>query len=162
MKNILVLLLVISSFFASAKSYFEFNVGVASLDDEYFYGTIFPGTSFLYGHQFDLNKDIILDTEIGFALPSLATAKIGMGTYIDKEKGISIIFGVRPFPLHFYTQINLSERKYGQWIWSLEGGLGGGISFYSTFMATCGYRLTINKKKKKRQPKKEIQKYSKF
>ena len=90
--------------------------------------------------------------QIGLALPSILTAKIGVGGYLDREKKVAIIAGVRPWPLHVYAQVNLKEGVKGQWIMSYEAGsmliddfnfdTDFGLSLESLFIVNFGYRWT--------------------
>ena len=46
--------------------------------------SIFPGASFLVGKRFEqADGKLILDMEIGLAFPTIATAKIGGGFYLN-------------------------------------------------------------------------------
>ena len=108
------ILLFLFPFFLSAQGeYFELNAGVSILDNGYWdYG---PGVSALIGKRFGSDEsNFIVDMQIGLALPSILTAKIGVGGYLDREKKLAIIVGVRPWPLHYYAQVNLKEGVKGQ------------------------------------------------
>jgi len=147
----LIIVFVFTTFLGSAQnSYIEWNIGVAHIDwvdfDEGFWA---PGTSVLIGKRFDLSENLILDAEIGLAAPSILTAKIGLGTYFNKETKSAVVFGIRPLPLHGYVQMNLPQGKKGQWIISGEISDGSDFSFYSSHMFTIGYRWKLNLKKKK-------------
>ena len=105
------------------KSYVEFNAGIAYIPDVGLDISFFPGASFLVGKRFEqADGKLILDMEIGLAFPTIATAKIGGGFYLNKEQKLSITAGIRPWPLHLYTQINLPEGPKGQFILSFEVG----------------------------------------
>ncbi len=138
--------------------YQELNVGFAHLDDNDF--PFFPGGSVLWGKVFEKTEsNFLIDMQVGLALPSLLTAKIGIGSFLNKEKRSAISAGIRPWPLHFYTQLNFNEGKRGQWVVSFEagstlleeGGVDGGIAGYdfdelamhSRFILNFGYRIDL-------------------
>ena len=114
-------LLFLFPFFISAQGeYFEVNAGVARIDSYWDYG---PGVSALIGKRFEFDEsNFLVDMQIGLAFPSILTAKIGVGGYLDKEEKVAIIAGVRPWPLHLYAQVNLKEGVKGQRIFSVEAG----------------------------------------
>lgn len=152
MKNLFFLLL-FPIFINGQGMYVESNFGIANID-----GGIFPGASLLFGNRFDkAESNFILDMEIGLAFPTIITGKIGCGFFMNQEKKSAIVAGIRPWPLHFYTQINFNEGARGQWILSLEAGSAlieqriGNIyldelSFYSKGILNFGYRWNIGKK----------------
>ena len=152
MKKLLFLLL-FPLFVNGQGLYIESNIGIANID-----GDIFPGTSVLFGKRFEkAESNFLLDMEIGLAFPTIITGKIGFGFFIDKEEKSAIVLGIRPWPLHFYTQININEGPRGQWILSFEAGSAlidrsiGNIyldelSFYSNGIINFGYRWNIGKK----------------
>ena len=128
----------------SHHGYYELNFG-AALVGETGTGFPFPGVSFLYGHKFYSNN-LIIDLEIGVALPSIGTAKLGVGF---KTKSSEVIFGFRPWPMHFYLQTQLNQKEKGGWILSLEvspytfNRRADGISMYSYGLINFGYRWNI-------------------
>lgn len=89
-----------------------------------------------------------MDAEFGLAALSVLTAKIGLGTYFNKKTKSAVVFGIRPWPLHGYVQMNLPQGKKGQWIISGEISNASEISLYSNYMFTIGYRWKLNLKKK--------------
>ena len=154
----LIFLLVFPFFSIGQDSYIEINAGLANLDDSDF--SFFPGGSVLWGKVFEKTEsNFLIDMQVGLALPSLVTAKIGIGSFLNKEKKSAISAGIRPWPLHLYTQVNFNEGKRGQWIVSLEagstlleeGGVDGGIAGYdfdelamhSRFILNFGYRIDL-------------------
>ena len=160
MKKLLFLLL-FPFFSLGQDSYIEINAGLANLDDSDF--PFFPGGSVLWGKIFEKKEsNFLIDMQVGLALPSVVTAKIGIGSFLNKEKKSAISAGIRPWPLHMYTQVNFNEGKLGQWIVSLEagstlleeGGVSGRIggydfdelAMYSRFILNFGYRINIGKK----------------
>ena len=151
MKKLIIILFF--PFFISAQGeYFEVNAGVARIDSYWDYG---PGVSALIGKRFEFDEsNFLVDMQIGLAFPSILTAKIGVGGYLDKEKKVAIIAGVRPWPLHCYAQVNLKEGVKGEWIISSEVGSAlifddstdYGLSLESLFIINFGYRWNIGKK----------------
>ena len=151
--NKLVLLFLFPYFLNAQNLYVESNFGIANID----YLGVFPGASVLFGKRFEKSEsNLMLDMEVGLAFPSIITAKIGGGIFVNKEKKSALVFGVRPWPFHLYSQINFNEGKRGQWIFSVEAG---GvflddyididldeISLESLFIANFGYRWNIGKK----------------
>lgn len=96
------------------QGYYEFNFGAAFIDD---IQIPFPGLSFLIGNKAYFKNNMILDTQIGIALPSIATAKIGVGF---KGRNGEVIVGIRPWPMHVYLQTQLNTTDRGGWIMSFE------------------------------------------
>ena len=148
----LIIILLFPFVYSAQGEYFELNAGVSILDNGYWdYG---PGVSALIGKRFGPEEgNFIVDMQIGLALPSILTAKIGVGGYLDKEKKVAIIAGVRPWPLHYYAQVNLKEGLQGQWIISSEVGsqlifddsTDYGLSLESLFIINFGYRWYIRR-----------------
>ena len=91
MKKTLLLLLFICpivSFSQSlnSNSYKEFNFGiysgeeaglVLSINNKFY--SVFPGASFLWGKTEYLQYNTLLDYQIGIALPTIITGKVGFG-----------------------------------------------------------------------------------
>ena len=145
----LIIVFVFTTFLGSAQnSYIQWIIGVANIYEGYGGDFWAPGTSVLIVNRFDLSENIILDAEIGLAAPSVLTAKIGLGTYFNKKTKSAVVFGIRPWPLHGYVQMNLPQGKKGQWIISGEISNASEISLYSNYMFTIGYRWKLNLKKK--------------
>ncbi|MFM6947244.1 MAG: hypothetical protein ACKOWW_08905, partial [Flavobacteriales bacterium] len=100
-KLLLTLLLLLGSqnFFVAqntqTRSYLEINAGLARI----FYDSYFPGISFLVGQQKFLAPQTFLEYQVGLALPSIATAKVGVGY---QGEGIGFSAGVRIFPAFVY------------------------------------------------------------
>ena len=103
------ILLFLFPFFLNAQNlYVESNFGIANIDGL----GVFPGASVLFGNRFEKPESkFLLDMEIGVAFPSIVTAKIGGGIFVNKEKKSAVVFGVRPWPFHLYSQINFNEGK---------------------------------------------------
>lgn len=144
--RILILILFFPLFVSGqSMSYIESNFGIADVSDDW--NGYFPGTSILIGRRVELQNNFIMDIEAGLALPSIVTGKIGVGYYLSKKSKAAIVGGVRPWPLHVYGQINLPERKLGQWTVSAELGTGKYESLYSSHILNFGYRWMLNKRK---------------
>ena len=125
----------------SEQSFTEWNFGVAYIDDEF----IFPGTSFLWGKTYINENNFIFEYEAGFALPSIATAKLGIGRQFNTTK---VLMGIRPFPFHLFLQSSFTNGKKGYWIASVEYNPLDpelGVSFGSRAIFNVGYRWTIKK-----------------
>ena len=86
----------------SNNTYKEFNLGIALFDD-----SGFPGASFLFGKTNYYTNNTLLDYQLGVALPSIVTGKIGFG--IGNEDFATII-GFRPWPTCSYLQLSFKER----------------------------------------------------
>ena len=98
-------------FFSCAQGgYIEYNIGIAKLAPNYYDIQYGPGVSALIGKQFDIKKTpFLFDMQIGLAFPSVLTAKVGAGSLLYRKTGTAITFGVRPWPLHIYTQLQLFQ-----------------------------------------------------
>ena len=117
-------------------SFFEANAGLA------FVPFPFPGVSYLYGTTFVNKDDVIFEYQIGLALPSLFTAKLGMGKRFDNT---DVVIGIRPFQLHFYAQTSFNNNATNSWIASIEVGTQNEESLFSAAMINVGYRWKIDK-----------------
>ena len=136
----------------SKSSFIEWNVGVAkigqgNLNEDLLDGSLFPGTSLLYGSTYINENNTIFEYEVGIAFPSIVTGKIGIGKMIDD---IKLIIGVRPFPFNLFYQASLPSGKRGYFILSLEYNpldQEQFISMGSKGLFTIGYRWNLKKKK---------------
>jgi len=145
MKKLIIILFLYPVFLKAQKqAYLESNWGICYSDD---FGAVIPGTSFLIGKTMDFNNRFI-DMQIGLALPSIVTAKIGIGKYFNDEKKSNISFGVRPWPLHGYAQLGFDTKEGKSVLLTFEGGTGQEISFFSNGLVTVGFRWDIFKNKK--------------
>lgn len=125
--------------------FIEYNFGFAYTED---FSIPFPGTSFLVGKTiYNEETKIITEMEIGVALPTIITGKIGIGKKFNENTIITA--GVRPWPLHLYIQPKFKDRKKGYWIMSLEISPvpNTEASFYSTAILNFGYRWDLSKRK---------------
>ena len=147
-------------FFSCAQGYLEYNGGIARLGSNYYDIEIGPGASALIGKQFDIKKTpFLFDMQIGLAFPSVLTAKVGLGSLLYRKTGTAITIGVRPWPLHLYTQLQLFQTDIIGLFVSFEagsklleergvsGGVGnleyGELSMGSRFMINIGYRIDL-------------------
>jgi len=127
----------------SENSFVEWNFGVAYIVDR----SIFPGTSVLWGRTYINENNFIFEYEAGFALPSIATGKLGIGKKFNNTK---VIVGVRPFPFNIYLQSSFTKGKKGYWITSIEFNPLNShtiLSFGSKTVLNFGYRWNISKNK---------------
>ena len=106
MKKLLLILLCLPmiGFGQYSNSYKEFNGGLYLGGDDL---PVFPGISFLVGRT-NYYDNIVIDYEIGFALPTVFTGKAGVG--FGDQNNASII-GVRPWPTTAFIQHVWSEKK---------------------------------------------------
>ena len=128
----------------SKNSFVEWNFGVAytAYTDDSF---VFPGTSVLWGRTHTYENNLIFEYEVGMALPSVVTGKLGIGKKFNTTK---VIVGVRPFPFNLYLQSSFTNKKKGYWIASIEYNplnRDTGVSLASKAILNFGYRWNINK-----------------
>tara|TARA_X000000368_G_scaffold324890_1_gene261957 strand:+ start:115 stop:501 length:387 start_codon:yes stop_codon:yes gene_type:complete len=110
----------------SNNTYKEFNFGVALFND-----SGFPGLSFLFGNTNYFSNNTLLDYQIGAALPSVLTGKVGFGM---GNEDFATIIGFRPWPTCPYLQFSFNER----YNLSVEYGFFGD---YEVTLITCGLRF---------------------
>lgn len=132
----------------SNRTYFEFIGGIAILSGE-FSGGGFPSLSFLIGNQAFITKNAFFEIQGGLALPSVITAKTGIGITTN---GIGASIGLRLFPTMAYAQINF-PTKNGRFhvsaeITPLENSNLSYLSFYAKNIFNFGYQWDIGKSKK--------------
>jgi hypothetical protein len=136
------------------RSYLEVNSGIAVFEEFSYFGPtngrFFPGISFLIGNQSFIFQNIFFESQIGLALPSIVTAKIGLG-FINKGIGASI--GMRLYPTMAYAQIHLPTSN-GQFNISAEASpLSNSayfdFSLYAKNIFTVGYQWNIGKSRKR-------------
>jgi len=106
MKKLLLILSFIPTFLYCQNSitYKEFNAGVYLGEDIF----VFPGASFLWGKTIYYENSTLLDYEIGFAFPTIATGKVGFGIGNDNN---SVLIGLRPWPTSLYLQYTLNAKR---------------------------------------------------
>ena len=135
------------------RSYLELNSGIAVFEEFSSFGPsggFFPGISFLIGNQSFIFQNIFFESQIGLALPSIVTAKIGLG-FINKGIGASI--GMRLYPTMGYAQIHLPTSN-GQFNISAEVSPLTYSSFESYSLGArnifaLGYQWNIGKSRKR-------------
>jgi hypothetical protein len=144
MKKLILILLFPLTLFSQKQeristAYAEINTGVAFIDE-----FPFPGMSGLIGTTLNAGG-FLIDLEAGVALPTLWTAKMGVGYEMGRSQ---VTAGLRPFPAHVYIQHVITGKKYGAFLISVELGLEEmGVdtdSFESLAMITFGWRFTLN------------------
>ena len=89
-----------NEFKSDRRTYFESNFGFAYIVE---LESPFPGCSFLIGNRKFTTETIFFDSQIGLALPTIGTAKVGIGKY-NLEKETANTIGVRIWPTHLYIQ----------------------------------------------------------
>ena len=148
-----------------AQNYIDANFGFAIIELDGI--APFPGASFLFGRRAFVSQKTFLDFELGFAFPTIATAKIGVGER-NPVTGKSVAVGIRPWPAHLYIQFgkednrcgddikpriarrlerrgkNSSDILCGESVLSLELGTYDEISAYSAFMITYSHRWYLH------------------
>ena len=177
MKRIFILFLIatfpMANFAQSETSYyFDQNVGIALVED----GFPFPGVSLLGGvrktyptttTRNGVARTVIFESEIGLALPTGVTGKVGIG-HLNEMTGNSTSVGVRIFPLHAYVQQAFGTRRCerevsprtkrrlerkgrdrsylrcSDWYFTMEVGGGGEWSFDSVALFSVGHRMFFN------------------
>ncbi|MCX6197042.1 MAG: hypothetical protein NTY55_10405 [Flavobacteriia bacterium] len=137
------------------RSYLELNSGIAVFEEFSSFGPsggFFPGISFLIGNQSFIFQNIFFESQIGLALPSIVTAKIGLG-FINKGIGASI--GMRLYPTMGYAQIHLPTSN-GQFNISAEVSPGVFIDQFDNFYSlgarnifALGYQWNIGNSRKR-------------
>ena len=158
MKAILLSILIFIGIECEAQEQFtslEWNAGVCATDDVVDY---FPGCSYLIGTTYITKSNLVLDAQIGLALPLLVTGKVGVGF---KAKNAIITAGIRPYPSHAYLQLQwLPYNKHHSFIFSFEESAASFSDSYSTpgfafwerasyqslRLVTVGYRWNLGSK----------------
>ena len=128
-------------------TFFELNGGISVIPFLIVVGPpIFPGFSVLFGQTYNFNEQGIFEYEIGAAVPTIVTGKIGVGLQSkDGQKQYTV--GVRPFPLHTYAQFTHKTKKNHAVLYSVElspvkpFGSNWTHSFGSIALATIGWRF---------------------
>ncbi len=122
------------------KEIFEINAGLAEMRVM----GLWPGVSpLLYCQIFQVKKGIVAEYKIGAALPSILTAKLGIGI---GNLDYNIMSAIRPWPLSIGPQIVMGPMTF-----SYEWATKKDISMGAIWISTVGVRLKPgNRKKKKR------------
>ena len=138
MKKILLLLFIcpIISFSQSfySNSYKEFNFGIYSEKEI----IVSPGASFLWGKTNYLQNNTLLDYQIGIALPTIITGKVGFGI---GDQNYATIIGIRPFPTSAYVQFSFKEKYNIAFEYSPMSFSGGDPFSARGFIVCYGYRF---------------------
>ena len=142
MKKYILIILIFPAFIfgqTTEKKSLEWNFGVASVVEYDFSDIVFPGLSVLYVKTKSYSGGLVKEAQIGFAAPSIITAKLGVGAgSLDKN----ILFTVRPWPFFIGPQLKLHNFTA-----SFEIGLNNGVSGFSGIIATIGYRRPLRGKR---------------
>ncbi|MEJ6777234.1 MAG: hypothetical protein QNK85_07935 [Crocinitomicaceae bacterium] len=151
MKTLLLTLLLVpmisigQNTYKSTHHFLEWNFGFAYIEDIPF---PLPGTSVLFGGTHINENNFIFEYEVGLALPSIVTGKLGIGR---RFKSTEVIVGVRPFPFNIYLQSSFANKQKGYWISSIEfnplHNTETKFSFASTAILNFGYRWNLIKNK---------------
>lgn len=103
--------------------------------------SIKPNISVLIGNEFPLGDYSVLDIQIGTSYPHLVTGKIGAGNYYGKNHQVALIFGIRPYPLAVYSQLNMGKKDKIHGVVSIELGSAGQRFAGTTSLFNIGVRL---------------------
>jgi len=132
----------------SKQQFLEVNVGIAGLYD-YDFSEAFPGMSVLYGQTKQISDICVGEWQAGLALPSIVTAKIGLGLGSVTN---NVMISVRPWPLTIGPQIRMGGLSASFEVGTTEDD----ISIGAGLIATVGYRFIIKNKKQKEAYKKTL------
>ena len=103
--TLIIMLFPVFGFTQHSNSYKEFNGGLYIGGNDL---PVFPGISFLVGRTNYYSNNIVMDYEIGFALPTVLTGKAGFGL---GDQNNATIIGVRPWPTTAFIQHIWSEKS---------------------------------------------------
>lgn len=113
------------------RDFVELNVGMA---DTWMIGW-FPGASSLWGRTIQYDNGTVGEYQIGLALPSVVTAKVGVGLgNLDNN----VMLAIRPFPLTIGPQVKLGVLTF-----SAELGTNETVSFDAHLIFTAGIRIKV-------------------
>jgi hypothetical protein len=132
----------------SKQQFLEVNVGIAGLYD-YDFSEAFPGMSVLYGQTKQISDICVGEWQAGLALPSIVTAKIGLGFGSVTHNAM---ISVRPWPLTIGPQVRLGRISTSFEFGTTEDDISVGAGLIATF----GYRFIIKNKKQKEAYKKTL------
>tara|TARA_B100001142_G_scaffold315380_1_gene353926 strand:- start:631 stop:1044 length:414 start_codon:yes stop_codon:yes gene_type:complete len=107
MKKIILIIMLfpIFGFTQFSNNYKEFNGGLYIGGEDV---PVFPGISFLIGKTNYYSNNIVLDYEIGFALPTIFTGKVGVGL---GDQNNATIIGLRPWPSTAFIQQLWNQKR---------------------------------------------------
>ncbi|MAA79072.1 MAG: hypothetical protein CL916_07400 [Deltaproteobacteria bacterium] len=115
----------------SKETFVELNIGLASLGSYDFSQGASPGVSLMYGGTYS-NSGLVYELQFGAALPTLFTAKIGIGGGSLER---NILIAVRPWPFTIGPQLKIEQCTF-----SFEVGMANGSSYQAGLIGTVGYR----------------------
>ncbi len=137
----------------NSRTYREFNTGVALLNKYSIteLGGVLIGLSYVSGKQHYFSEKYFFEYQMGLALPSIVTGKLGVGA-TGKIFGGSI--GIRVLPTFLYGQLHFRFEK-SQLNFSAEvspfynynSGNEISPSFGANAIFTCGYQWPIDESK---------------
>jgi hypothetical protein len=96
-----------SSWAQESETYFEDNIGLCFVVEGEAH---FPGFSLLRGKRTFKSESRFIDSQFGFAAPSLVTLKIGQG-WRNPDTYRIFSYGVRVWPLHGYVQFGFPNPR---------------------------------------------------
>lgn len=107
MKKIILIIMLFPIFVFTqfSNNYKEFNGGLYIGGEDV---PVFPGISFLIGKTNYYSNNIVLDYEIGFALPTIFTGKVGVGL---GDQNNATIIGLRPWPSTAFIQQLWNQKR---------------------------------------------------
>lgn len=87
--------------------YIESHFGVTAVNS---IASGFPGMSFLFGQRKFRSENTYFESQVGLALPSLVTAKVGWGR-VNLETQKTTTVGIRIWPTHFYVERGIPTSR---------------------------------------------------
>jgi len=115
------------------------DMGVTYKNNDRFMGTISIGTNIPMGDY------SLIDIQVGLVYPYIITGKVGVGSYYGKNEQISIVLGVRPYPLTGYAQLNIRPNTGLHFTVCGEIGTGSDISLGVRSIFNAGLRIPLLK-----------------
>ena len=112
-------------------AFVELSIGLASVGDYDFTLGGVPGACLSFGGTFS-NSGMVYELQLGAAVPSIVTGKIGLGGG-DLER--NFLLTVRPWPFSIGPQVKIEEFTF-----SFEIGTAEESSLYAGLIGTVGYR----------------------
>jgi hypothetical protein len=91
-----------------ARNYIDASWGLALIEER----VPLPGASVLFGRRVFRSETMFVDGEVGLALPSVVTGKLGLGK-LNPSTGRTVTLGIRPFPSHLYIQFGKDDWRCG-------------------------------------------------
>jgi len=115
------------------------DMSVTYKNNDRFMGTMSIGTNIPMGDY------SLIDIQVGLVYPYIITGKVGVGSYYGKNEQISVVLGVRPYPLTGYMQLNIRPNTGLHFTVCGEIGTGSDISLGVRSIFNVGMRLPIFK-----------------